>query len=389
MKSDFLPDKKLDQSTKIKIHKSRDDAYGDFLSILFEQLNNLKHINDEIEEDNNFIIDSKKNNISSGQSTSINTGKYLHFLEELENIQKTSSELPTQNKDISNISTQINEELKKFKTQLGRMAIEGGGGTNAVQYARGGFMDGDLIVNGNITTLSNFLEGENNLSEEILNLYTLIQTNSALWVAGSGGTGSQDQMKFAVDIEGDGTTTYFTYAHSLSTSDLVANVIDKNTNTIVLAAIQIDNTNISVEFADPFSSTYRLVAIGAGQPAVSLGTVVSDSAKWNSTSTTVKNFSASWGFNLIKIQSAGNYTQSDTYSHFIYDDDTAGSGINVSLLPINNHTGVKLHKKIGSTGTVTLTPPAGVLIDGAPVYVLNSQYQSVKLFTDGTNYFIE
>lgn len=385
MNHDFLSYKKLNQSTKNKIKKSSEEAFDNFLSVLSEQLGSLKQINNEIEEENNFIIENRKETISPDESKSINTGKYLHFLEELENIQKTSSELPTQNKDISNISSQINEELKKFKTQLGRMALEGGGGTNAVQYAKGGFMDGDLIVNGNITTLSNYLEGENNLSQEILNLYTLIQTNSAAWEAG----GSNGQMKFAVDIVGDGSTTYFTYAHSLSTSDLVANVIDKDTNTIVLAAIQIDDINLSVEFAEPFTNTYRLVAIGAGQPGVSLGTVVSDAAKWNNTSTTVRNFSASWGFNLTKITAPGNYTQSNIYSHFVYDDDAAGSGINVTLLPVAGHTGVKVHKKLGSTGTITLNAPAGVLIDGVPVYVLNSQYQSVKLYTDGTNYLIE
>jgi hypothetical protein len=329
---------------RLNMKMNSDDAFDSFLLTLSEQLGNLKKINQDIVEER-IIQDTPENK----------TKKYLSFLEEFESIQKTTS-LPSENKDITNIASQINEELSKFKTQLSRIALEGGGGTNAVQYARGGFMDGDLVVSGNITALGSVFQDSNDLGNDISSLRSFIQSNSALW---------STDVKYATDIIGNGVDTVFTFSHGLSTSDLIVNIIDKDTDKIVMSTVRVDNTTIIVDFSEPFSNTYRLVVLGAGQ------------------------IGAPPGFNLTKITTPGNYIQSNSYTHFVYDDDIAGSGINVTLLPVANHTGVKTHKKIGSTGTVTLNPPAGVLIDGAPIFVLNSQYQSVQIYTDGTNYFIQ
>lgn len=335
---------------RLNMKMNSDDAFDSFLLTLSEQLGNLKKINQEIVEEN-IIQDIPENK----------TKKYLSFLEEFESIQKTTS-LPSENKDITNISSQINEELSKFKTQLSRIALEGGGGTNAVQYARGGFMDGDLVVSGNITALGSVFQDSNDLGNDISSLRSFIQSNSASWGTGGGGTGD---VKYATDIIGNGVDTVFTFSHGLGTSDLIVNIIDKDTDKIVMSTVRVDDTTIMVDFSEPFLNTYRLVVLGAGQ------------------------IGAPAGFNLTKITTPGNYIQSNNYTHFVYDDDIAGSGINATLLPVANHTGVKTHKKIGSTGTVTLNPPAGMLIDGAPIYVLNSQYQSVQIYTDGTNYFIQ
>lgn len=335
---------------RLNMKMNNDDAFDSFLLTLSEQLGNLKKINQDIVEES-IIQDVPENR----------TKKYLSFLEEFESIQKATS-LPSENKDITNISSQINEELSKFKSQLSRIALEGGGGTNAVQYAKGGFMDGDLVVSGDITSLGNVFQDGINLGDDISSLRSFIQSNSASWSAGGGGGGTG--IKYTTDIIGNGIDSVYTFSHGLNTADLVVSIIDKDTDKIVLAAVRVDSSNIIVDFSEPFSNTYRLVALGAGQAVTS-------------------------GFNLTKITTPGNYTQSNNYTHFVYDDDTAGSGINVTLLSVSNHDGVKTHKKIGSTGTVTLNPPAGVLIDGAPVYVLNSQYQSVQIYTDGTNYFIQ
>jgi hypothetical protein len=325
-----------------------DQAFDSFLLTLSEQLGNLKKINQDILEDSAIHNEADKK-----------TKRYISFLEEFENIQKTASVLPEIN-NTQNISQQINEELSKFKTQLSRMALEGGGGTNAVQYANGGFMDGDLVVSGNITALGGVYQDSNDLGYDIASLRTFVQTNSASWIS----------AEYTTDIVGNGIDTIFQFAHGLSTADLIVNIIDKDTDKIINALVRIDETNITIDFATPFSKTYRLIAIGTNESAAPLGV-------------------ASKGFNLTKITSPGNYIQDDMYTHFLYDDDAAGSGINVELLPVANHTGVKVHKKIGTTGTVTLTPPAGVLIDGAPVVVLNTQYQSVQLYTDGINYYIQ
>jgi hypothetical protein len=209
--------------------------------------------------------------------------------------------------------------------------------------------------------LGGVFQDSDNLGNDISSLRSFIQSNSASW-SGGGGVGD---VKYVTDIVGNNVDTIFTFSHGLGTSDLIVSIIDTDTDKIVMATVRVDSTNIIVDFSEPFSNTYRLVALGAGQVG------------------------APSGFNLTKITTPGNYTQINSYTHFVYDDDTAGSGINVQLLAIANHTGVKTHKKIGTTGTVTLNPPAGVLIDGAPVFVLNAQYQSVQLYTDGTNYLIQ
>jgi hypothetical protein len=124
---------------------------------------------------------------------------------------------------------------------------------------------------------------------------------------------------------------------------------------------------------------------------VSLGTIVSDSEKWNNSSNAVIGLSSSWNtgiFNLIRVTES-EFIESNEYSHFLYDDDLVGSSINVTLLPVASHTGVKFHKKIGDTGSVTLTPPAGVTIDGESYFSINTKNQTVGLFTDGINYFIQ
>lgn len=84
-----------------------------------------------------------------------------------------------------------------------------------------------------------------------------------------------------------------------------------------------------------------------------------------------------------------SYTQESSVSHFLYDDTTAGGAINVTLL---NPTGVKTvtqHKKIGNTADVTLNAPATYSIDGQNSFTLTEQYESITLYSNGSNYFIQ
>jgi hypothetical protein len=84
-----------------------------------------------------------------------------------------------------------------------------------------------------------------------------------------------------------------------------------------------------------------------------------------------------------------SYTQESGVSHFLYDDTTAGGAISVDLL---NPTGVKnitQHKKIGNTADVTLNAPATYTIDGENSFTLTQQYESITLYSNGSNYFIQ
>jgi len=90
-----------------------------------------------------------------------------------------------------------------------------------------------------------------------------------------------------------------------------------------------------------------------------------------------------------KSVEATSYTQEPGISHFLYDDTTAGGAISVDLL---NPTGVKnitQHKKIGNTADVTLNAPATYTIDGENSFTLTQQYESITLYSNGSNYFIQ
>ena len=120
-------------------------------------------------------------------------------------------------------------------------------------------------------------------------------------------------------------------------------------------------------------------------------------------------------FNIALVTGV-THTQLNTDSHNLYDDTLLGGGdggsgsgsgsgsggegssgpcIVVDLLPTNQHVGVTHHKKIGDSCDVLLLPPSGVSLDGIESdglvsgYSLTSQYESISIFTDGTDYFIQ
>lgn len=83
------------------------------------------------------------------------------YVDQLETIDKTDniSQKVKEKSDLKSlVAKQVKEELEKFKVQFSKLAIEGGGGSVAVQYAKGGTMDGDLNVTGK------FLSGGKDLS---------------------------------------------------------------------------------------------------------------------------------------------------------------------------------------------------------------------------------
>ncbi len=118
-------------------------------------------------------------------------------------------------------------------------------------------------------------------------------------------------------------------------------------------------------------------------------------------------------FDVVLVTGAV-HTQDAGNSHHLYDDSNlvasggdsgsgSGSGSGgasgpcmvVDLLPPAQHVNVTQHKKIGDSCTVMLLPPSGVSLDGIESdglvsgYSLTSQYESISIFTDGTDYFIQ
>ena len=105
-------------------------------------------------------------------------------------------------------------------------------------------------------------------------------------------------------------------------------------------------------------------------------------------------------FSVVTVTTAA-YSQTTQHTNHLYDDTlltpggggSGGSGgeacMIVYLLPVAEHIGVTIHKKIGDSCDIELVPPVGSTIDGAASYLLTSQYEAISIFTDGTNYFVQ
>ena len=108
-------------------------------------------------------------------------------------------------------------------------------------------------------------------------------------------------------------------------------------------------------------------------------------------------------FSVLSVTTA-SYTQTTEHTNYLYDDTgltpggggSGGSGSGgggacmiVDLLPVAQHVGVTIHKKIGNSCEIELVAPVGSTIDGAASYLLTSQYEAIAIFTDGTNYFVQ
>ena len=160
-------------------------------------------------------------------------------------------------KAIEEYKRAFDKELRNVRTTVARVA-ESGGGTNAVQYANGGVMNGSLDITNNLTVGGNFT-GNISLSS----LYQtgaineqVIMWNDALdsWVPG-------DAVVKRMYYIGDGTSSSFTINHQLSSMDLIYQVYDNNTQEVVLPHIKntdADNTQITFSFT-PSPSAYRVI----------------------------------------------------------------------------------------------------------------------------------
>jgi len=91
----------------------------------------------------------------------------------------------------------------------------------------------------------------------------------------------------------------------------------------------------------------------------------------------------------LKTVTGASYTTESNYTHFLYDDDTAGGAISVTLPAPSGHNNFSQHKKIGSSGDIIINCPNGSTIDGTGSYTLDIQYEAIGIYSDGSNYFIQ
>jgi hypothetical protein len=129
---------------------------------------------------------------------------------------------------------QISEKISKREMYR---AMESGGGTNAVNYVKGGVIDGDLTITGNLSVVNA--------------AYINIE--------------STDQVaKKIVTSIGDGVNEDYTVSHNLSTKDILVSVLNSQTNAVVYPYVEYTTLNsISLSFDNPVpDNAYRVIIIG-------------------------------------------------------------------------------------------------------------------------------
>jgi hypothetical protein len=129
---------------------------------------------------------------------------------------------------------EFNQIIEKVKTSQFARAMESGGGTNAVQYANGGTMTGNL-------TVTNQIIAEN--------------------INDTAGRGLIHKKTF--NIVGNGSDKEFTFTHNFNTKDIIISVYDSNYQLIFVSSINIDLNNTKITFPNMLAvgENYRVILI--------------------------------------------------------------------------------------------------------------------------------
>ena len=342
--------KHLIEENESQIGDSNEEPFDNFLLKLGETI--AEHL--DLPQD---VVDDSGNSYD-GVPLEKQTTK-SSYIEELKKMDKgdKSKLLPKENNISATISEQVREEIGKVKTQISRMAIEGGGGSVAVQYAKGGTMNGDLNVTGK------YLSGG-------IDLATLIGTGG-----GGGLSGTTDRLisgSEMVKLNPDGTINFpnntitpqdetiltleatkvlDNYYNRLALSPYGFFASDHNGNSITINSVDneilIDSNdtyywkfNNQGALEGPFgtlsvsgnlSATGRVYQNGndlqseiESLSAISISTkttVQSNSASWNYQGTDLKNLSAGW------VGGNSAYTTVQTYSASWATDSTTDTGV--------------------------------------------------------------
>jgi hypothetical protein len=133
----------------------------------------------------------------------------------------------------NNFKKSFIEIAEKIAKREGLRSMESGGGTNAVQYANGGTMDGNLTVTQTI-------------------LASTITDNQ----------GRQLVSKLTFDIIGNGVTRTYTLNHNLNTKTILINIYDATTDELVFVSSKnIDLNNTTIQFPNNLLTheNYRVI----------------------------------------------------------------------------------------------------------------------------------
>ena len=124
---------------------------------------------------------------------------------------------------------------EKFTQQQMARAMESGGGTNAVQYANGGVMKGNLIIDGNLSVTGKMNEG----------------------------TADNDVAAKRVFIIGDNVSKEYTVLHNLDTKNLVVSLYNSQDEQVMAGVKNITLNETKISFSNAISlSAIKVVIIG-------------------------------------------------------------------------------------------------------------------------------
>lgn len=133
----------------------------------------------------------------------------------------------------NNFKKSFIEIAEKIARREGLRSMESGGGSNAVQYANGGTMDGDLTVTQ--TIIANHIT--DNKQRQLVS-------------------------KLEFDIKGDDLTNTYTLNHNLNTKNIIINVYDADTDVLVyISSKNIDLNNTTIQFPNNLLTheNYRVI----------------------------------------------------------------------------------------------------------------------------------
>ena len=82
------------------------------------------------------------------------------------------------------------------------------------------------------------------------------------------------------------------------------------------------------------------------------------------------------------------YTALGSDKVILVDDDTIGGAATIDLPAASNRKAEYVIKKLGSTGNVTIDANGGDLIDGGATAVLTTQYESLTIVSDLSDWWI-
>jgi hypothetical protein len=211
-----------------------------------------------IEEEEPTIRKIKETPVVSKQEEETSTEKYIEDIKNSQNSEKVEEDaeedadtksffdLLEKKKDdprvkkffnyhADHMKKEFNQIIEKVKTTQFARAMESGGGTNAVQYANGGTMNGNLTV-----------------TEQIIGD---VVTDTL---------GRQLVHKKTFNIVGNGSDNEFTFTHNFNTKDILINVYDSTNYALVtISSVNIDLNNTRITFPNILTvgENYRVILI--------------------------------------------------------------------------------------------------------------------------------